>query len=99
MLCTRCRFPNSGIRAKPRGHERLRPACKGLSPAARPQGPTAHGVTARGSHPRPSRRWWLPAASSQGVAPRLGLPLARAATGRSDRQQGQRPREVASPAR
>ncbi|RZS22198.1 hypothetical protein BHM03_00054930 [Ensete ventricosum] len=39
------RFPNNGIRAKPRGHERLRLGRKGLLPTARPQGAAACGQT------------------------------------------------------
>ncbi|RWV81315.1 hypothetical protein GW17_00057277 [Ensete ventricosum] len=38
-------------------------------------------------------------ATARGNRPRPGLPPARAAAGRSDHQQGQRPREVTSPAR
>ncbi|RWV97686.1 hypothetical protein GW17_00039508 [Ensete ventricosum] len=39
--------------------------------------PAAHGATARGSHPRPGRRWQLLAARPRGLAPRPGLSPAR----------------------
>ncbi|RWV87113.1 hypothetical protein GW17_00050930 [Ensete ventricosum] len=52
---------------QPRGHERLWPVHKGLPPTAKPQGPAAHGATARGAAPRsglsPAR-----AAASRGSA-------------------------------
>ncbi|RWW53322.1 hypothetical protein BHE74_00040199 [Ensete ventricosum] len=57
------------------------------------------GQPTRGFLQQPGRRWWLPAARPQGAASRPGLPPARATAGRSDRQQGQRPREAAPPAR
>ncbi|RWW36951.1 hypothetical protein BHE74_00057992, partial [Ensete ventricosum] len=83
--------------------------CKGWPPsvavaprarttAARPQGPDAHGATARGSRPWPSRRWRLPAARLQGTAPRPGLLRARVAAGNSDRQPARcHPKATAPP--
>ncbi|RZS05542.1 hypothetical protein BHM03_00036069 [Ensete ventricosum] len=78
------RPPARGNRLQPR------PPAKGRSAAARPP--------ARGGHPqgqqprrhdrlRPGRKGLLPAARSQGAAPRLGLPPARAVAGRSGCQQ------------
>ncbi|RZS26488.1 hypothetical protein BHM03_00059834 [Ensete ventricosum] len=76
------------------GAARLRPPIGAAAPrarttATRPQRPATHGATARGSRPRPGRRWQLPAAWSQGAAPQPGLPPARAAASRSGHQQGQ----------
>ncbi|RWV77726.1 hypothetical protein GW17_00061404 [Ensete ventricosum] len=56
------------------------------------------GACGRRQCPQPGRRWRLPDARLQGVAPRPGLPPTRMAVGRSGRQQGQRPRKVAPPA-
>ncbi|RWV92291.1 hypothetical protein GW17_00045348 [Ensete ventricosum] len=55
------------------------------------------GTYGRRQRPRPGRRWRLPATRTQGVAPRLGLPPARAAASRSDQQQGQRPHKATPP--
>ncbi|RZS08210.1 hypothetical protein BHM03_00039143 [Ensete ventricosum] len=61
---------------QPHGHERLRPAAKS-------QGPAAHGATARGSRPRPGRRWRLLTTRPQEEAPWIGLPPASVVAGRS----------------
>ncbi|RWW28790.1 hypothetical protein GW17_00006712 [Ensete ventricosum] len=70
-----------------------------LAPAgAAPTGVgSARGQAAGGGCSLQGRRWRLLAARSQGVAPWLGLPPARATAGRSDRQQWQRPRKAAPP--
>ncbi|RRT41864.1 hypothetical protein B296_00042671, partial [Ensete ventricosum] len=52
------------------------------------------GACGSRQHPRLGRKWRLPTARPQGVAPRPGLPLTRAVAGRSGRQQGQRPRKA-----
>ncbi|RWV90654.1 hypothetical protein GW17_00047129 [Ensete ventricosum] len=56
------------------------------------------GACGRRQRPWPGRRWRLPAARPEGVAPWPGLLLARAVAGRTDRQQGQRPRKATPPA-
>ncbi|RWV99923.1 hypothetical protein GW17_00037143 [Ensete ventricosum] len=76
----------------------MQSARKGLPPAAKLQWLAAHGATARGSHPRPGRKWQLPAARPQGAAPRPGLPPARVATGRTGRQPVRCSPKVATPA-
>ncbi|RWW53156.1 hypothetical protein BHE74_00040375 [Ensete ventricosum] len=83
---------------QPYGHDRLRPACKGLPPVARPPGLAARGAIARGNRPRPGHWWRLPAARPQGAALRPGLPPARAAAGRSGRQPARCRPKAAAPA-
>ncbi|RWV95157.1 hypothetical protein GW17_00042243 [Ensete ventricosum] len=78
---------------QPRGHDRLRPACKGLPLAASPQGPTARSAIARGSRPRPCRRWRLPHCKVE-----RGSPAARAVSYKGGRWQ-EWPPVGATPAR